>query len=166
MKATCVFETPVRTYQTTRCHNPDAYNTICYRFGALSHRSGPSGCWRRALTGWQTRKNMFVCVCVCVCVWRQNWPSAAGTTLTKLARNLKTAVYQRLYNGTIMRLLNPLNPSGQNMYRTVVTICTAQWSQYVTHSGHNMYCTVVTICMYRTVVTICMYCTVVTICTA
>ena len=31
------------------------------------------------------------------------------------------------------------------MYRTVVTICTAQWSLYVPHSGH---------CMYRTVVTI------------
>jgi hypothetical protein len=32
------------------------------------------------------------------------------------------------------------------MYRTVVTVCTAQWSLYVPHSGH---------CMYRTVVTIC-----------
>ena len=55
------------------------------------------------------------------------------------------------------------------MYRTVVTICTAQWSLYVPHSGHYMYRTVVTICtvqwslfvphsghyMYRTVVTIC-----------
>ena len=57
------------------------------------------------------------------------------------------------------------------MYRTVVTICTAQWSLYVPHSGH---------CMYRTVVTIYtaqwslyvshsghyMYGTAVTICTA
>jgi len=25
------------------------------------------------------------------------------------------------------------------MYRTVVTICTAQWSLYVPHSGHYMY---------------------------
>ena len=47
------------------------------------------------------------------------------------------------------------------MYRTVVTIRTAQWSLYVPHSGHYMYRTVVTICtasghyMYRTVVTIC-----------
>ena len=55
------------------------------------------------------------------------------------------------------------------MYRTVVTICTAQWSLYVPHSGHYMYRTVVTICtaqwslyvphsghyMYRTVVTVC-----------
>jgi hypothetical protein len=70
------------------------------------------------------------------------------------------------------------------MYRTVVTICTAQWSLYVPHrvtictaqwslyvphSGHYMYRTVVTVCtaqwslyvlhsghyMYRTVVTIC-----------
>ena len=32
------------------------------------------------------------------------------------------------------------------MYRTVVTICTAQWSLYVPHSGHYMYRTVVTIC--------------------
>ena len=51
--------------------------------------------------------------------------------------------------------------SGHYMYRTVVTICTAQWSLYVPHSGHYMYRTMVTICtysdhyMYRTVVTIC-----------
>ena len=32
--------------------------------------------------------------------------------------------------------------SGHYMYRTVVTICTAQWSLYVLHSGHYMYCTV------------------------
>ena len=32
------------------------------------------------------------------------------------------------------------------MYRTVVTICTAQWSLYVQHIGHYMYSTVVTIC--------------------
>jgi len=32
------------------------------------------------------------------------------------------------------------------MYRTVVTVCTAQRSLYIPHSGH---------CMYRTVVTIC-----------
>ena len=90
--------------------------------------------------------------------------------------------------------INILNPSGHYMYRTVVTICTAQWSLYVPHSGHCMYRTVVTICtvqwslyvlhsghyMYRTAVTICtvqwslyvpysghyMYRTVVTICTA
>ena len=55
------------------------------------------------------------------------------------------------------------------MYRTVLTICTVQWSLYVPHSGHYMYRTVLTICtvqcslyvphsghyMYRTVVTIC-----------
>ena len=35
------------------------------------------------------------------------------------------------------------------MYRTVVTICTAQWSLFVLYvppSGHYMYCAVVTIC--------------------
>jgi hypothetical protein len=32
------------------------------------------------------------------------------------------------------------------MYRTVVTICAAQWSVYVPHCGHYMYRTVVTIC--------------------
>jgi len=32
------------------------------------------------------------------------------------------------------------------MYRTVVKVCTAQWSLYAPHSGHYMYCTVVTIC--------------------
>ena len=65
--------------------------------------------------------------------------------------------------------LNTVPHSGHYMYRTVVTICTAQWSLYVPHSGHYMYRTVVTICtaqwslyvpysghyMYRTVVTIC-----------
>ena len=75
-------------------------------------------------------------------------------------------------------IINPRKPSGHYMYRTVVTICTAQWSLYVPHSGHYMYRTVVTICtaqwslyvpysghyMYRTVVTI-MYHTMVTICT-
>ena len=53
------------------------------------------------------------------------------------------------------------------MYRTVVNICTAQWSLYVPYNGHYMYRTVVTVCtvqwslyvphigqyMYRTVVT-------------
>ena len=41
---------------------------------------------------------------------------------------------------------NALKPSGHYMYRTVVTICTVQWSLYVPHSGHYMYRTVVTIC--------------------
>jgi hypothetical protein len=40
----------------------------------------------------------------------------------------------------------PQRPSGHYMYRTVVTICTAQWSLYVPHSGHYMYRPVVTIC--------------------
>ena len=40
----------------------------------------------------------------------------------------------------------PLQSSGHYMYRTLVAVCTAQWSLYVPHSGH---------CMYRTVVTIC-----------
>jgi len=58
---------------------------------------------------------------------------------------------------------------GHNMYHTIVTVCTAQWSLYVPHSGHYMYRPVVTIytaqwslyvphsChyMYRPVVTIC-----------
>ena len=35
------------------------------------------------------------------------------------------------------------------MYRTVVTICTAQWSLYVPHSGHYTNRTVVTICTDR-----------------
>ena len=42
--------------------------------------------------------------------------------------------------------LNPLRLIGHYMYRTVVTICTAQWSLYVPHSGRYMYRTVVTIC--------------------
>jgi hypothetical protein len=32
-----------------------------------------------------------------------------------------------------------LKPSGHYMYRTVVTVCTAQWSLYVPHSDHYMY---------------------------
>jgi hypothetical protein len=87
-----------------------------------------------------------------------------------------------------------LKPSGHYMYRTVVSIRTAQWSLYVPHSGHYMYRTMATICtaqwllyvtpsghyMYRPVVTIYtvqwslyvppsghyMYRTVVTICAA
>jgi hypothetical protein len=43
-------------------------------------------------------------------------------------------------------IINHLHTSGQYMYRTVVSICTAQWSLYVSHSGHYMYRTVVTIC--------------------
>ena len=39
-----------------------------------------------------------------------------------------------------------VQPTGHYMYRTVVTICTAQWSLYVQHSGHDMYRTAVTIC--------------------
>ena len=80
------------------------------------------------------------------------------------------------------------------MYRTVITICTAQWSLYVPHTGHYIHRTVVTVCtahwsqyvpdtghyMYSKLVTICtahwslyvphsghsMYRTLVTICTA
>ena len=80
------------------------------------------------------------------------------------------------------------------MNRTLVTVCTAEWSLYVPQSGHYMYRTVLTICtvqwslyvppnghcMYRKMVTICtaqwslyvphnghyMYRTVVNICTA
>jgi len=75
-------------------------------------------------------------------------------------------------------LLGPSQPSGHYMYRTVVTICTAQWSLYVPHSGHYMYRQWSLYVphgshyMYRTVVTICttrghyMYHPVVTICTA
>ena len=39
-----------------------------------------------------------------------------------------------------------LQPSGHYMYRTAVTICTAQLSLYLPHSDHYMYRTVVTIC--------------------
>ena len=39
-----------------------------------------------------------------------------------------------------------VQPSGHYIYRTVVTICTAQWSLYLPHSGHYIYRTVVTIC--------------------
>jgi hypothetical protein len=66
-------------------------------------------------------------------------------------------------------LVNRVRPSGHYMYRTAVTISTAQWSLYIPHSGHYMYRTVVTIriaqwslCvphgghyMCRTAVTIC-----------
>jgi hypothetical protein len=51
--------------------------------------------------------------------------------------------------------------SGHYMYRTVVTICTAQWSLHLPHSGHYMYRQWSLYVphsghyMYRTVVTIC-----------
>jgi len=35
--------------------------------------------------------------------------------------------------------VNPLSPTCHYMYRTAVTICTAQRSLYVPHSGHYMY---------------------------
>jgi len=68
----------------------------------------------------------------------------------------------------VSAFLQAFEASDQYMYRTVVTICTAQWSLYVPHSGHYMYRTVVIICtaqwslyvphighyMYRRVVTI------------
>ena len=47
---------------------------------------------------------------------------------------------------TLMVVTNTVKPSGHYMYRTAVTICTAQWSLYVPHSGHYMYRTAVTIC--------------------
>jgi hypothetical protein len=47
---------------------------------------------------------------------------------------------------TDVLLFIPLKPSGLYMYRTVVTICTAQWSLYVPHTDHYMYRTVVTVC--------------------
>jgi hypothetical protein len=57
------------------------------------------------------------------------------------------------------------------MYRTVVTVCTAQWSLYVPHSGHCMYRTVVIVCTAQQSLYLphsgpCMYCTVVTMYTA
>jgi len=39
----------------------------------------------------------------------------------------------------VTKKVNCLKPSGHYMYRTVVTMCTAQWSLYVPHSGHYMY---------------------------
>ena len=33
----------------------------------------------------------------------------------------------------------PLQPNGHCIYRTVVTVCTAQWSLYIPHSGHYFY---------------------------
>jgi len=73
------------------------------------------------------------------------------------------------YSTGVLYLLYPLKLSGHYMYRTSVTICTAQRSLYVPHSGHYMYRTAVTIYiaqrslyvphsghyMYRTAVTIC-----------
>jgi hypothetical protein len=61
--------------------------------------------------------------------------------------------------------------SGHYMYRTVGTICTAQWALYLPHSGHYMYCTMGTICTAQWGLYVLhsghyMYCTVGTICTA
>ena len=95
-----------------------------------------------------------------------------------ILRQVRQPVNESLVGGAFSGKVISLQSSGHYMYRTVVTICTAQWSLYVPHSGHYMYCPVVTICiahghnMYRPVVTICiphghyMYRTVVTICTA
>jgi len=69
------------------------------------------------------------------------------------------------------KVSNLLKPSGHYMYRTVVTVCTAQRSLHVPHSRHYMYCTVVTVCttqrsLYVPKIGHCKYRTAVTICTA
>ena len=58
--------------------------------------------------------------------------------------NIPSACYWRGTSVELRFLVNPPKLSDHYMYRTVVTICTAQWSLYVPHSGHYMYRTVVT----------------------
>jgi len=98
----------------------------------------------------------------------RNWRfKVTGPTNTDIQTYSHT---MEILKKSVLTLYSPYVPhSGQYMYRTVVTICTAQWSLYVQHSGHYMYSTVVTICtaqwslyvphsghhMYSTVVTIC-----------
>ena len=72
---------------------------------------------------------------------------------------------------SFLDLMHRLKPSSHYMYRTVVTICTAQWSLYVRHNGHYMYRTVFTVCTAQWSLYVphsghCMYRTVVTVCTA
>jgi hypothetical protein len=64
--------------------------------------------------------------------------------LTKIAGDSCLEEIERFVGPTVYISLQ--NPCGHYMYRTVVTICTAQWSLYVLHSGHYMYHTVFTIC--------------------
>ena len=54
----------------------------------------------------------------------------------------ETSVSLELFTFTASNLtVKPdfLKPSGHYMYRTVVTICTAQWSLCVPHSGHYIH---------------------------
>jgi len=48
----------------------------------------------------------------------------------------------RLFNGSYVSVVGILQPSGHYIYRTVVTICTAQWSIYLPpglSSAHTVY---------------------------
>jgi hypothetical protein len=63
---------------------------------------------------------------------------------TKLVLALFGAIAIKLNNSEI--LFYTVSPSGHYVYRTAVTLCTAQWSLYVPHSGHYMYRTAFTIC--------------------
>jgi len=81
----------------------------------------------------------------------------------------KCPIYCPLERECLLTFESPVVNDMYYMYRTAVTICTAQWSLYVPHSGHYMYRTAVTIYtaqrslyiphsghyMYRTAVTIC-----------
>ena len=94
----------------------------------------------------------------CTAVWQNG-------TAVKLQHELPGGLDVKLANW----LLNKLQENGLVNMKSVVIICTAQWSLYVPHSGYYMYRTVVTICiaqwllyvphrghyMYRNVVTIC-----------
>ena len=56
---------------------------------------------------------------------------SVGTTQFARVGTEGVAVCEIIHNHT--------KSSGHYMCRTVVTICTAQWSLYVPHSGHYMY---------------------------
>ena len=82
---------------------------------------------------WQTRKREAIKYAV-----ELHWEQSTFAAVLQRSSYLRACVSSLAY----MSLSKP----GHYMYRTVVTIYTAQRSLYVPHSGHYMYRTVVTIC--------------------
>ena len=95
--------------------------------------TGVSCLWQ--MTGWRRDLNSaralcclkVLCALQAASVWRRRTDGFGGGTVGHTAGELtECEKFSELKTE-----LNPLKPSGHYMYRTVVTICTVQWSLYV-----------------------------------
>ena len=93
-------------------------------------------CWRRSKSGamWRSAGWGYDVSSKCVEPLIQ-WH---GVTFQRLELSTLDNFMQNFIRCTFVTA-KPLKPSGHYMYRTVVTICTAQWSLYVPHSGYYTY---------------------------